>query len=141
MCSFPLNRRVCGGCNQEIMYGNCLGCMDTYFHPNCFRCHSCGYPITEREVVWPSLIFLGDVKIISYLFNHLLLFSFFCWSKFSLSGKHPYHKSCFKELTHPKCEVCFQFVRLVCLSLIKLFFFIIDFLYLRLLNFSLFHIP
>ncbi|KAG4964753.1 hypothetical protein JHK85_039728 [Glycine max] len=42
-------RRICGGCNQEIMYGNCLGCMDTYFHPNCFRCHSCGYPITERE--------------------------------------------------------------------------------------------
>ncbi|GAU42420.1 hypothetical protein TSUD_247620 [Trifolium subterraneum] len=42
-------RRICGGCNQDIIYGNCLGCMDTYFHPDCFRCHSCRYPITERE--------------------------------------------------------------------------------------------
>ncbi|KAL2932367.1 Protein DA1-related 2 [Bienertia sinuspersici] len=24
---------------------------------------------------------------------------------FSLSGKDPYHKTCFKELTHPKCEI------------------------------------
>ncbi|XP_017429182.1 protein DA1-related 2 isoform X1 [Vigna angularis] len=85
--SLSLNRRICGGCNQEIMYGNCLGCMDTYFHPNCFRCHSCRYPITERE--------------------------------FSLSGKHPYHKSCFKELTHPKCEVCFQFIPINAAGLIE----------------------
>ncbi|XP_050896794.1 protein DA1-related 2 [Lathyrus oleraceus] len=82
-----LNRRICGGCNQEIIYGNCLGCMDTYFHPDCFRCHSCRYPITERE--------------------------------FSLSGKHPYHKSCFKELTHPKCEVCFQFIPINAAGLIE----------------------
>ncbi|OIW04077.1 hypothetical protein TanjilG_00637 [Lupinus angustifolius] len=75
---YPRDYRICGGCNQEILYGNCLGCMDSYFHPDCFRCHSCCYPITERE--------------------------------FSLSGKHPYHKDCFKELTHPKCEVCFQFI-------------------------------
>ncbi|GAV89962.1 DUF3633 domain-containing protein [Cephalotus follicularis] len=52
--------------------------MGTFFHPECFCCHSCGYPITEHE--------------------------------FSLSGKDPYHKSCFKELTHPKCEVCHQFI-------------------------------
>ncbi|XP_023546685.1 protein DA1-related 2-like isoform X1 [Cucurbita pepo subsp. pepo] len=30
--------------------------------------------------------------------------------EFSLSGKHPYHKSCFKEPTHPRCEVCHQFI-------------------------------
>ncbi|CAA2980718.1 DA1-related 2 isoform X1 [Olea europaea subsp. europaea] len=70
--------RVCGGCNHEIMYGNYLGCMGTFFHPECFRCHACGYPITEHE--------------------------------FSLSGKDAYHTSCFKELTHPKCEVCHQFI-------------------------------
>ncbi|WJX64068.1 Protein DA1-related 2 [Trifolium repens] len=80
-------RRICGGCNQDIIYGNCLGCMDTYFHPDCFRCHSCRHPITERE--------------------------------FSLSGKHPYHKSCFKELTHPKCEVCFQFIPINAAGLIE----------------------
>jgi len=34
----------------------------------------------------------------------------FRWSKFSLSGKHPYHKYCFKELSHPKCEVCHHYV-------------------------------
>ncbi|PIA60507.1 hypothetical protein AQUCO_00300182v1 [Aquilegia coerulea] len=30
--------------------------------------------------------------------------------EFSLSGKNPYHKSCFKEMHHPKCEVCHQFI-------------------------------
>ncbi|TKY47479.1 DA1-related 2 [Spatholobus suberectus] len=74
----PSHIRICGGCNQEIFYGNCLGVGNSYFHPDCFRCHYCCCPITERE--------------------------------FSLSGKHPYHKSCFKELTHPKCEVCHQYI-------------------------------
>lgn len=75
---YPRSYKVCGACNCDIGYGNYLGCMGTYFHPNCFRCRSCGYPITEHE--------------------------------FSLSGKDPYHKSCFKELTHPKCEVCHQYI-------------------------------
>lgn len=71
-------RRLCGGCNLDIGCGNYLGCMGTFFHPECFRCCSCGFQITEHE--------------------------------FSLSGKDAYHKSCFKELTHPKCEVCHQFI-------------------------------
>ncbi|KAK6929406.1 Protein DA1-like domain, partial [Dillenia turbinata] len=75
---YPRSYRVCGGCNREIGYGNYLGCMGTFFHPQCFRCRACGYPITEHE--------------------------------FSLSGRDAYHKSCFKELTHPKCEVCHQFI-------------------------------
>ncbi|PNY09025.1 protein DA1-related 2-like [Trifolium pratense] len=25
-------------------------------------------------------------------------------------GKHPYHKYCFKELSHPKCEVCHHYI-------------------------------
>ncbi|KAL2598096.1 hypothetical protein AAZV13_11G202900 [Glycine max] len=83
----PLHNRTCGGCNQEILYGNCLGVGHSYFHPDCFRCHSCRYPITERE--------------------------------FSLSGKHPYHKSCFKELTHPKCEVCHQYIPINAAGLIE----------------------
>ncbi|XP_010533361.1 PREDICTED: protein DA1-related 2 [Tarenaya hassleriana] len=70
--------RICGGCHRDIGHGNYLGCMGTFFHPECFRCHSCGYPITEHE--------------------------------FSLSGTKPYHKLCFKKLTHPKCEVCHQFI-------------------------------
>ncbi|CAI8595576.1 unnamed protein product [Vicia faba] len=78
MCSMPSHTRLCGGCNKEILYGNCLGVEQSYFHPDCFRCHSCHHPITERE--------------------------------FSLSGKHPYHKYCFKELSHPKCEVCHHYI-------------------------------
>ncbi|KAI3519984.1 hypothetical protein L1887_09204 [Cichorium endivia] len=74
----PTAYRLCGGCNRDIGYGNYLGCMGTFFHPECFCCRACRYPITEHE--------------------------------FSLSGKDAYHKSCFKELTHPKCEVCFQFI-------------------------------
>ncbi|XP_044461304.1 protein DA1-related 2-like isoform X2 [Mangifera indica] len=74
----PRGYRLCAGCRRDIGYGNYLGCMGTFFHPDCFRCHSCGYPITEHE--------------------------------FSLSGRDPYHKSCFKEMTHPKCEVCHQFI-------------------------------
>ncbi|PQM41897.1 protein DA1-related 2 isoform X5 [Prunus yedoensis var. nudiflora] len=63
---------------NKIRFGNYLGCMGTYFHPQCFCCRSCGRPIVENE--------------------------------FSLSGRDPYHKSCFKELAHPKCEVCHQFI-------------------------------
>ncbi|XP_060175471.1 protein DA1-related 2-like isoform X1 [Lycium barbarum] len=70
--------RKCSGCQGDIGSGNYLGCMGTFFHPECFLCHACGFPITEYE--------------------------------FSLSGNNSYHKSCFKELTHPKCEVCHQFI-------------------------------
>ncbi|KAL0317147.1 UNVERIFIED_CONTAM: protein DA1-related 2 [Sesamum angustifolium] len=74
----PVICRTCAGCKREIGYGNYLGCMGTFYHPECFRCRACSYPITEHE--------------------------------FSLSGRDTYHKSCFKELTHPKCEVCHQFI-------------------------------
>lgn len=70
--------RICNGCKRGIGHGTYLGCMGTFFHPECFCCHSCGYPITEVE--------------------------------FSFSGNNLYHKACFKELTHPKCDVCHQFI-------------------------------
>lgn len=75
---YPREFKICDGCKRDIRYGNYLGCMGTFFHPACFCCRGCGYPITENE--------------------------------FSLSGRYPYHKSCFKELTHPKCEVCHEFI-------------------------------
>lgn len=74
----PNSYRKCSGCNKDIVSGNYLGCMGTFFHPECFLCRACGVPITEYE--------------------------------FSLSGNNTYHKSCFKEMTHPKCEVCHQFI-------------------------------
>uniref|UniRef100_A0A452XCZ8 LIM zinc-binding domain-containing protein n=3 Tax=Triticinae TaxID=1648030 RepID=A0A452XCZ8_AEGTS len=30
--------------------------------------------------------------------------------EFSMSGNHPYHKTCYKERFHPKCDVCKQFI-------------------------------
>ncbi|XP_057804091.1 protein DA1-related 2-like isoform X2 [Salvia miltiorrhiza] len=75
---YPRGSRKCAGCRRDIGYGNYLGCMGAFYHPECFRCHACNYPITEHE--------------------------------FSLSGRETYHKSCFKELNHPKCEVCHQFI-------------------------------
>ncbi|XXG81310.1 hypothetical protein AAC387_Pa09g1977 [Persea americana] len=30
--------------------------------------------------------------------------------EFSMSGNYPYHKSCYKENYHPKCDVCNQFI-------------------------------
>uniref|UniRef100_A0A0C9RHT7 TSA: Wollemia nobilis Ref_Wollemi_Transcript_19811_1816 transcribed RNA sequence n=1 Tax=Wollemia nobilis TaxID=56998 RepID=A0A0C9RHT7_9CONI len=30
--------------------------------------------------------------------------------EFSMSGNDPYHKSCYKELYHPKCDVCDRFI-------------------------------
>ncbi|XP_031479925.1 protein DA1-related 1-like isoform X1 [Nymphaea colorata] len=30
--------------------------------------------------------------------------------EFSMSGNYPYHKSCYRELYHPKCDVCKQFI-------------------------------
>ncbi|XP_076904784.1 protein DA1-related 2-like [Bidens hawaiensis] len=74
----PTGYRICGGCNRDIGYGNYLGCMGTFYHPECFCCRVCRYPITENE--------------------------------FSLSGKYAYHKNCFKDMTHPKCEVCLQYI-------------------------------
>ncbi|KAK3419255.1 hypothetical protein EUGRSUZ_H04968 [Eucalyptus grandis] len=66
--------RICTACNGRIGLGRFLNCMDAVWHPECFRCHACGLPITNPE--------------------------------FSLAGKRPYHKSCYKENHHPRCDVC-----------------------------------
>lgn len=75
---YPTGYKICAGCNNEIGYGRFLSCMGAVWHPQCFRCHSCGEPISEHE--------------------------------FSMSGNEPYHKSCYKELYHPKCDVCNNFI-------------------------------
>ncbi|WOL06953.1 hypothetical protein Cni_G15688 [Canna indica] len=74
----PRGYRICGGCHREIGYGHYLSCMETFWHPQCFRCRACGHLIRETE--------------------------------FSLSGIDPYHKTCYKELHHPKCDVCHEFI-------------------------------
>ncbi|XP_034887506.1 protein DA1 isoform X1 [Populus alba] len=75
---FPMGFRVCAGCNTEIGQGKFLNCLNAFWHPECFRCHACGLPISDYE--------------------------------FSMTGNYPYHKSCYKERYHPKCEVCKLFI-------------------------------
>lgn len=70
--------RTCAGCKAEIGNGRFLSCMGGVWHPECFRCHTCGLPISDHE--------------------------------FSMSENRPYHKSCYKEKHHPRCDVCKNFI-------------------------------
>jgi len=131
---------VCCGIEQKTMWWLQSG--DNLW--KLFRLH--GYLFSSRLLSMPLLSFShyrargSLILFMRFWDHHFILFMvefdtffpiciwlnfFVCWSKFSLSGKHPYHKSCFKELTHPKCEVCFQFVRLIFLCLLKLFCFMV----------------
>ena len=63
------NCRLCGGCNRNIGNGNYLSRMGTFFHPECFCCRACRYPITEHEVNFYffcchlHLVFVGPVMV------------------------------------------------------------------------------
>ncbi|RCV41811.1 hypothetical protein SEVIR_9G162700v4 [Setaria viridis] len=47
---FPTNgSRVCAGCKTPIGQGRFLSCMDSVWHPQCFRCYGCDIPISEYE--------------------------------------------------------------------------------------------
>ncbi|GKV29845.1 hypothetical protein SLEP1_g38735 [Rubroshorea leprosula] len=46
---FPMGFRICAGCNTEIGHGRFLNCLNAYWHPECFRCHSCNLPISDYE--------------------------------------------------------------------------------------------
>ncbi|KAL6637470.1 hypothetical protein ACP70R_025042 [Stipagrostis hirtigluma subsp. patula] len=70
--------RVCAGCKTPIGHGRFLSCMDSVWHPQCFRCYACDRPISEYE--------------------------------FAVHEDHPYHRSCYKEIFHPKCDVCKNFI-------------------------------
>ncbi|GAA0151379.1 actin or actin-binding cytoskeletal protein [Lithospermum erythrorhizon] len=75
---YPTVYRICAGCHADIGHGRFLSCMDTVWHPECFRCHVCDLPISDYE--------------------------------FSMSENRPYHKSCYKDQHHPKCDVCMNFI-------------------------------
>lgn len=101
--------RVCGGCKHEIGHGHYLSCMGIYWHPQCFRCCSCRHPIRETEVgILHFLLSRKCVWVSSEIIMPFLVSVF----QFTLLGTDPYHKLCYKELHHPKCDVCLQFVRL-----------------------------
>ncbi|EPS65738.1 hypothetical protein M569_09038, partial [Genlisea aurea] len=70
--------RICAGCNSELRLERYLNCMNSVWHPDCFKCYSCRLPIREKE--------------------------------FSKYGNYPFHKLCYKEAHHSKCDVCHQFI-------------------------------
>ncbi|KAG8062781.1 hypothetical protein GUJ93_ZPchr0003g16656 [Zizania palustris] len=70
--------RVCARCKTPIGHGRFLSCMDSDWHPQCFRCFACNKPISEYE--------------------------------FAVHEDNRYHRSCYKELFHPKCDVCKNFI-------------------------------
>lgn len=116
-CQHFKSCRICGGCKHEIGYGHYLSCMGTFWHPQCFRCYACRQPICETEVTYfctPNVSFC-------FCFLESILRKIWkaCHSQFSLSGSNPYHKICYKELHHPKCDVCHQFVRTFYASLLR----------------------
>lgn len=69
----PIICRVCGGCKREIGQGNYLGCIGTFFHPQCFRCRACNCPITEHEV---GLLIFDFFHLQDYLFYQILIYFF-----------------------------------------------------------------
>ncbi|EPS68336.1 hypothetical protein M569_06436, partial [Genlisea aurea] len=78
------------------------------YQPRNFRiCSGC-----KREIGYGS--YLG----IMGMFYHQQCFRCrFCGRtiterEFSSSGREAYHKSCFRELNHPKCDVCREFIPL-----------------------------
>ncbi|KAJ3674377.1 hypothetical protein LUZ60_004993 [Juncus effusus] len=74
----PSGLRICNGCKNAIGPGRFLSCMDSVWHPDCFKCDACNKPISDHE--------------------------------FSMHDDHPYHKSCYRDLYHPKCDVCKNFI-------------------------------
>lgn len=115
--------RICAGCHTEIGHGRFLNCLNAYWHPECFRCHACQLPISDYEVQNDSTIasvaFTPEILVLAFILLLVvyredveLICFFLCSLKFSMSGNFPYHKACYKEHYHPKCDVCNHYVSL-----------------------------
>uniref|UniRef100_A0A1J3DV05 Protein DA1 n=1 Tax=Noccaea caerulescens TaxID=107243 RepID=A0A1J3DV05_NOCCA len=47
--ALSMDFRICAGCNMEIGQGRFLNCLNSLWHPQCFRCYGCSLPISEYE--------------------------------------------------------------------------------------------
>ncbi|XP_010533250.1 PREDICTED: protein DA1 isoform X2 [Tarenaya hassleriana] len=47
--TFPMDFRICAGCNMDIGHGRFLNCLNGLWHPECFRCYGCNQPISDYE--------------------------------------------------------------------------------------------
>lgn len=71
------------------------------------------FGIRNVFVVMPVIILFPNLRCQTHPstppFNHFAKLTSFCF-QFSVSDDQRYHKSCFMELYHPKCDVCKDFV-------------------------------
>lgn len=112
-----LSLRICAGCNMDIGRGKFLNCMNALWHPECFRCRGCNQQISDFEV-HSSLVIHEHMQqkhskrcLNSNLLLRLMeIVTSVAFLQFSVLGGYPYHKTCYKESHHPKCDLCRQFV-------------------------------
>ena len=97
--------RTCAGCHNPIGHGRFLSCMGSVWHPECFRCFACNKPISEYEVYESSMFVYISVLQLNQLIDDSSSFV-----QFAMHDDQPYHRSCYKEFFHPKCDVCDNFV-------------------------------
>lgn len=75
-------------------------------YPNGFRtCSGCKNEIRHGNYLGVMGSFFHPDCFLCHACNHPIT-----EHEFSLSGRDTYHKSCFKELTHPRCEVCHHYI-------------------------------
>ncbi|CAM8962141.1 unnamed protein product [Rhodiola kirilowii] len=78
----------------------------THYYPNGYRlCGGCHREIGYANYLGCMGMFFHPECFRCRACNHPIT-----EHEFSLSGKDAYHKSCFKEWTHPRCEVCHLFI-------------------------------
>jgi len=87
-------------------------------HGCCLASRMFSLPCLQSTDIWLWGNFF--INLLSNCFNILTLKHYL---QFSMSGNHPYHKTCYKEQFHPKCDVCKQFVRITSLLWSYLFTF------------------
>lgn len=74
---------LCAGCGKSVGFGPVIRALGQQWHPQCFRCAGCSQPLT-----------VGGGN-----------------STFAVGQDgEPYHSNCHKQLFHPKCGVCHDYI-------------------------------
>lgn len=73
----------CAGCDKSVAFGPAVRALGQQWHPQCFRCAGCHQPLTGAS----------------------------CETTFAVGQDgQPYHSECHKQLFHPKCGVCHDYI-------------------------------
>ncbi|VAH40018.1 unnamed protein product [Triticum turgidum subsp. durum] len=76
----------------------------------CFRLDSGHVLDVTMRLAMDVFLVAWELFGIQSAFAAMLVISQYMTMRFSMSGNHPYHKTCYKERFHPKCDVCKQFI-------------------------------